>query len=109
LVIQLFLWKSLERRRAVAADYRTRSGAATAAKTLDIMDVNQATVEAFMRRHRAAALIHGHTHRPADHEFELDGRRVVRSVLAQWHEDRGEALVVSNGFWRREPILPPAP
>jgi UDP-2,3-diacylglucosamine hydrolase len=36
-------------------------------------------------------LIHGHTHRPAVHEFTLDGAPARRIVLGAWH-DRGSAL-----------------
>lgn len=104
IVIRLFLWKSPIKRRAIAADYRGKSGAATAMKAQDIMDVNQGTVEDFMRRHAAGRLIHGHTHRPADHLFDLDERSVTRSVLAAWHEDRGEVLVLSPQGWRREAV-----
>ncbi|MGA7982050.1 MAG: UDP-2,3-diacylglucosamine diphosphatase [Chromatiaceae bacterium] len=104
IVIRLFLWKSLEKRRAIAADYRLRSGAATSQKAEEIMDVSQTTVAHFMRRHGARRLIHGHTHRPRDHHFELDGVPVTRSVLAEWHEDRGEVLVGSAGGWRRDAV-----
>ena len=31
-------------------------------------------------------LLHGHTHRPGIHEFELDGRRAKRIVLGDWYE-----------------------
>lgn len=103
-VQRMFLWKSLARRRAIAADYRRKSGAAMAEKTEDIMDVNQQTVERYMRRFRAARLIHGHTHRPADHPFQLDGAPVVRNVLAEWRDDRGEVLVVSDDGPRREAV-----
>jgi UDP-2,3-diacylglucosamine hydrolase len=105
ITIQLFLWKSLEKRRAIAADYRRKSGLAMAEKTQGIMDVSQQTVEDYMRRFRTTHLIHGHTHRPAEHKFELDGRNVARSVLAQWHGNRGEALVCSDAGWRRESII----
>jgi UDP-2,3-diacylglucosamine hydrolase len=108
LVIRLFLWKSLARRRAVAADYRRKSGAATAMKAEDIMDVSRDTVEDYLSRYRATRLIHGHTHRPADHPFVLDGHQVHRQVLAEWHEDRGEALVFSESGWYREAITPEA-
>lgn len=104
IVIRLFLWKSLLRRRAIAAEYRHRSGAATAMKAQAIMDVNQGTVADFMRRHGARRLIHGHTHRPADHPFDLDGQAVIRCVLAEWHADRGEVLVASPRGWRREAV-----
>lgn len=104
IVIRLFLWRSLAKRRAVASSYRNRSGAATANKATDIMDVNQGTVTDRMRRHRSFHLIHGHTHRPADHSFVLDERSARRSVLAEWHEDRGEVLVHRDGKWSRETI-----
>ena len=109
LVKRLFLWKSLERRRQMAADYRRKSGAATAEKPAEIMDVNQTTVAACLRRFRASRLIHGHTHRPAEHRIALDGRQLHRSVLAQWHEDRGEVLVHAPGAWHREALLPVPP
>jgi UDP-2,3-diacylglucosamine hydrolase len=105
LVIRLFLLKSLARRREIAADYRRKSGRAIAEKASDIMDVNRQAVEDYMRRQGALHLIHGHTHRPADHRFELDGKRVMRSVLAEWQDDRGEVLSLSEGGWRREEVL----
>jgi UDP-2,3-diacylglucosamine hydrolase len=108
LVIRLFLWKSLARRRAIAADYRRKSGAAISMKAEDIMDVSQGTVESYLRRYGATRLIHGHTHRPADHRFVLDGQPATRHVLAEWHEDRGEVLVISEAGWRREAITPEA-
>jgi UDP-2,3-diacylglucosamine hydrolase len=33
-----------------------------------------------------AELIHGHTHRPAVHHFELQGRQATRYVLGDWYE-----------------------
>jgi UDP-2,3-diacylglucosamine hydrolase len=102
---QLFLWKSLGRRRAMAADYRRKSGAATAEKPAEIMDVNQETVVRYLCRFQANRLIHGHTHRPAEHEFEVRGRPARRSVLAEWHERRGEVLVHTSGAWHREELL----
>ncbi len=103
-VIRLFLWRSLAKRRTVAASYRNKSGDATAMKAAEIMDVSQQAVMDRMRRHGSRHLIHGHTHRPADHRFTLDGRSALRSVLAEWHADRGEVLVHSNGEWSRETV-----
>ena len=51
------------------------------------MDVNQATVERKMREHGVALLVHGHTHRPAVHEFELGGEQAARIVLGAWYHD----------------------
>lgn len=103
-VIRLFLWWSLGKRRAVAASYRNKSGDATAMKAPEIMDVNQQAVADRLRKHGVLHLIHGHTHRPAEHRFELDGEPALRSVLAEWHEDHGEVLVHRNGEWSREAI-----
>jgi UDP-2,3-diacylglucosamine hydrolase len=88
LIQQLFLWKSIAGRRAIAAEYRRKSGAATATKTETIMDVNADTVAAYLNRYGATTLVHGHTHRPADHRLDLP------------------ALVWSGGVWRREAITP---
>mgnify|MGYP001809701140 CR=1 FL=1 len=104
LVTWLFRRKSLASRRAIAAAYRLKSGAATSAKPADIMDVNQDTVADYLRRHRATRLIHGHTHRPAEHRLHLDGQPVYRSVLAEWHPHGGEVLVHDAAGWRREPV-----
>ena len=104
LVQRLFLWKSLASRRAVAADYRRKSAAANADKRGEIMDVNETTVAAYLRRNGATRLIHGHTHRPGEHRLSLNGREARRLVLAEWHQDRGEALVHRPGEWRREPV-----
>jgi UDP-2,3-diacylglucosamine hydrolase len=104
IVKRLFLLRSLKARRAVAASYRRRSGAATAQKPLEIMDVNQDTVLRYMRRYAATRLIHGHTHRPADHELAIDGQPAQRIVLSEWHPNRGEILVHSAAGWHREPF-----
>ncbi|MGQ9659329.1 MAG: UDP-2,3-diacylglucosamine diphosphatase [Thermochromatium sp.] len=101
LVKRLFLWTSLARRRAIAADYRRRSVLANSAKTATIMDVNQQAVIATFRRYGATRLIHGHTHRPADHVHEVDGRAAQRLVLAEWRDGVGEALSHSALGWRR--------
>jgi len=81
-----FLAKPLAERRKIAAELRQLSAAEIAAKSYDIMDVNQTTVERTMRDHGVSLLLHGHTHRPAIHHFELDGRPATRIVLGAWYE-----------------------
>ena len=102
---RLFLWRSLRRRRAIAADYRRRSAAAVAEKTEEIMDANEKAVRRYMRESATRVLIHGHTHRPARHDFELDGRPATRWVLAQWHPHRGEVLCSSERGISREEVV----
>jgi len=88
-----FLRKSLEERAILAADMRQQSRDAQSNLPDNIMDVNQQTVEQYMRESGTWQLIHGHTHRPDIHDFRLDGRPAKRIVLADWKEDRGEYLV----------------
>ena len=81
-----FLAKPLTERRAFAAQARGESRKHTASAKPEIMDVNQAAVEAAMRAHGVRRLIHGHTHRPATHHFQLDGIKAERIVLGDWYE-----------------------
>jgi UDP-2,3-diacylglucosamine hydrolase len=50
------------------------------------MDVNADAVAAMMRRYDVRLMIHGHTHRPAIHDFPLDGEPARRIVLGDWYE-----------------------
>ncbi|HET7202028.1 MAG TPA: UDP-2,3-diacylglucosamine diphosphatase [Steroidobacteraceae bacterium] len=51
----------------------------------EIMDVTPETVVDTMRRAGVRTLVHGHTHRPAIHTFELDGQPARRIVLGDWY------------------------
>ncbi|MBN8279181.1 MAG: UDP-2,3-diacylglucosamine diphosphatase [Gammaproteobacteria bacterium] len=87
----LYLTLPARVRAGIAGYARRRSSAANAGKPAAIMDVNPEAVAAALRRHHVHVLIHGHTHRPAIHEFVLDGAPARRIVLADWHA-RGSAL-----------------
>jgi UDP-2,3-diacylglucosamine hydrolase len=76
---------SLARRNALAAKIREGSKAHTARTTPVIMDVNAGAVSAAFARSGCAVLLHGHTHRPAIHALEVEGRPVTRIVLGDWH------------------------
>jgi UDP-2,3-diacylglucosamine hydrolase len=52
----------------------------------DIMDVNADTVLRTFARYGVDCMIHGHTHRPAIHEINVDGRKAIRIVLGDWYE-----------------------
>ncbi|EXJ15274.1 UDP-2,3-diacylglucosamine diphosphatase [Imhoffiella purpurea] len=101
---RLFLFKSLASRRALADEYRRRSREAMADKAPEIMDVNPDAVVRYLRRFGARHLIHGHTHRPRDHEVLVGGAEAKRSVLAEWSEQGGEILTHCDGVWQREPV-----
>jgi UDP-2,3-diacylglucosamine hydrolase len=80
-----FLSLPLAQRKQQIAVMRERSESEKKHKVPEIMDVNSAAVEQLLRDHGYPRLIHGHTHRPAHHEFLLDGRRCERWVLADWY------------------------
>ncbi|HET6629872.1 MAG TPA: UDP-2,3-diacylglucosamine diphosphatase [Woeseiaceae bacterium] len=80
------LGKPVAERRAIAEQARADSMAHGGAIDLTISDVNQAAVEALLRSQDVRTLLHGHTHRPAVHEFPLDGRPAMRIVLGDWYE-----------------------
>ena len=86
------LSKPLWLRLLAARWYRLRSYYHKRGKTLDIMDVNQQTVNEVMRQFDCRILIHGHTHRPQHHHFLLDGQAAQRIVLADWKKDSGAFL-----------------
>jgi len=93
-----FLGKPLAERRKIAAELRELSATEIAAKSYEIMDVNQATVERTMREHGVSLLLHGHTHRPAIHRFALDGAPAARIVLGAWHEQASIVRWDESGY-----------
>lgn len=74
------LGRSLEERRALAAQLRGMSQQANSNKAQDIMDVEPQEVARVMREYGVSQLIHGHTHRPARH----DAAGGSRWVLGDW-------------------------
>ena len=42
-------------------------------------------------------MIHGHTHRPALHELQLDDRECKRIVLGDWYEQGSVLRVDADG------------
>ncbi|PIE83710.1 MAG: UDP-2,3-diacylglucosamine diphosphatase [Candidatus Contendobacter odensis] len=91
-------------RRMMAAWLRRKSRQATQKKPVEITDVNSVEVERVMRSHGVHRLIHGHTHRPAIHQWSLDGRIARRAVLGDWQDECGSVLCCDQGGWRLEPF-----
>jgi UDP-2,3-diacylglucosamine hydrolase len=98
-----FLAKSVGQREAIARNYRELSRFSTANKKPEIMDVTQEAVEETMRSHDVHHLIHGHTHRPGEHAFDLDGAQARRIVLGDWY-DRGSVLRCTAAEWKLETL-----
>lgn len=97
----LFLRLPEQRRRRIAGGLRGKSSEQRRYKPEDIMDVNAGAIEAAFRKHRVATLIHGHTHRPAEHRLEVDRKACERIVLADWRDERMEYLRVDNSGFKR--------
>jgi UDP-2,3-diacylglucosamine hydrolase len=92
---RMMLAKPLAERREIARQARDRSTIENAMKADAIMDVNADAVADAMRTHGVTRMIHGHTHRPAIHEFQLDGVPATRIVLGDWY-DQGSVLRVHD-------------
>lgn len=91
------LAKTPDERLALAKHYREISKAETTQKENAIMDVNQQAVEKVMKENGVLKLIHGHTHRPAFHEFQMDGKKAARIVLGDWHQSGNYLACDSQG------------
>ncbi|MFX7620646.1 hypothetical protein ABTJ52_19675, partial [Acinetobacter baumannii] len=68
----------LATRHKLARKLRKESRAQTRMKAVDIIDVTPEEVPRVMRRHGVRTLIHGHTHRPAEHPLDIDGQPARR-------------------------------
>ena len=75
----------LESRRRLGRRLRAGSQMHVGTTAADIMDVTPGEVVDALRRARVDTLVHGHTHRPAIHALEVDGRPARRIVLGDWH------------------------
>ena len=103
-----FLAQPLPARVAFAQQARARSQAAQDALKAQgmleaITDADPATVEETLRRYGIDTLIHGHTHRPAIHALDIDGRPCRRIVLGDWYE-QGSVLRVADGAFELEAL-----
>ena len=82
----MMLEKSLEERLAFAAQARAASMARGGTISEHIMDVNADAIANALRVAGVQIMLHGHTHRPAVHEFDIDGKAARRIVLGDWYE-----------------------
>lgn len=66
-----------------------------------ITDVSPDTVAGTFARYGIRRMIHGHTHRPAVHDYP-DGRQ--RTVLGDWYGHHGACLRVQQGEWTMQSV-----
>ena len=93
---QRFVALSLAQRSALAGAARSGSKAHMQKAAPAIMDVNPDAVATVFRAADVDWMIHGHTHRPAHHRLQIDGRLRHRIVLDAWY-DGGSYLEFAAG------------
>ena len=93
----------LSTRQKLARKLRNESRAQTRMKASEIVDVTPEEVIKVMAAHDVRTLIHGHTHRPAVHELEVNGQAARRIVLGDW-DRQGWALQVDETGFNQAPF-----
>lgn len=81
-------------KRRIASNMREASRRAQSKKQSQIMDVNDGEVRDWFKRYNVKQMIHGHTHRPASHQYTLGSATAERWVLGDWYT-QGSVLRVS--------------
>ena len=94
---------SVEARQWMAAAARAGSRAHVRQTAADIMDVNSKAVIAAFEATSTLTMIHGHTHRPAEHHHSTTNGIARRIVLAAWDET-GEILTLQDGSFARRTL-----
>lgn len=89
------LSRPLTLRKQFAAHMRAESQRQQANNPDMIGDVVQTDVDRVLTEHDAALLLHGHTHRPYEHQWLLDGQTRKRLVLGDWHRE-GYVMAIAN-------------
>ncbi len=99
---QAFLARPLAARRAVARDMRAASIEHQRGPGVVLAEVDAAAARRWLRDADAPTLIHGHTHRPAEHDL---GDGLKRVVLSDWDAEarppRAQVLCLSSAGERR--------
>jgi UDP-2,3-diacylglucosamine hydrolase len=78
-----FLKRPLLERKAIIENMRQQSMAGQKEKSMSIMDVNLNAIQNLFKEHVIECMIHGHTHRPAQHQHGFG----ERFVLPDWDLD----------------------
>jgi len=100
LIKYLLLHLPLRLRLKIANKARQVSKSSTSKKASYIVDVTQQEVVRLMEKHQTTCLIHGHTHRPAVHdlEIELNNKKLPakRYVLGDWSDQEGWKITLTE-------------
>ncbi|MBF2759321.1 MAG: UDP-2,3-diacylglucosamine diphosphatase [Ectothiorhodospiraceae bacterium AqS1] len=94
-----FLSLPMETRIREAQGLRSASKSRSRLKPEDIMDVTFDEVVHTLAQYESRLMIHGHTHRPAIHDFDIPAGAARRIVLGDWYE-QGTALIQDDQGYR---------
>ena len=93
-----FLSKDIAERNEIANSLRSDSKDATSEKPLDITDVNIESTNNFLEENKPDIFIHGHTHRPKIHDYDLS----KRIVLGDWDKSGWYFSIIENSLYLKE-------
>ncbi len=103
---QAFLARPLAERQALALHLRQQSMAKKASGASDA-DADTELTRQWLMQSQANVLLHGHTHKPGQHDL---GNGLSRWVLSDWdlqaQPPRGEVLRWDTGHWQRVTVHP---
>ncbi|MBV7315924.1 UDP-2,3-diacylglucosamine diphosphatase [Shewanella sp. NIFS-20-20] len=96
--IRLFRWLygqlPRSKRLAIAANIRAKSQQGNSKKSMQIMDVEPASVDSLMAQYQSEWMIHGHTHRPAIHSLAHGKQRLV---VGDWYHQTSVLTLTPQG------------
>lgn len=89
----------LSTRKNMARKYRAKVAMRTENhKPQEIMDVTPCEVVKELEKVNSQLLIHGHTHRPAIHNLEANGKPATRIVLGDWYDQGAWLKFTPDGY-----------
>lgn len=88
----------LSKRQQLARKWRDASRMQVRQKATEIVDVTPEEIPRIMAEHGVLTLIHGHTHRPAVHELQVNGRDARRIVLGDWNRQGWVLEIDDRGY-----------
>ena len=89
---------SIEERIAKAEQLRGMSAEHKSEISMQIMDVNEASVIKLFEETGVSRMIHGHTHRPAIHSHSTKNGQAQRIVLGDWYTQSSFLIHDQKGY-----------